>query len=202
MVGDHIRQMSGAEVPIRREDRMAGDPTTDQAWILIGEGKLTEKFGLSSKGLGPGGIVLSAQGPVLALFGTDARTPSDPHGTRSAVTTFLEEKLGVRYLWPGELGKVVPRRQTIVAADFQHRFTPLLAQRGIFAAWATITASRSDWIASVRYCSGTSAAGAVVTSSMCPVTVQLRHHRGTRSRRLDRGLSQDHPQLLSRILRA
>ena len=68
---------------------------------------------------------------MLALFGTDARTPSDPHGTRYAVTTFLEDKLGVRYLWPGELGKVVPRRETITVADFQHRFTPKLAQRRI-----------------------------------------------------------------------
>src|SRR5262245_58476599 len=128
---DHIRQMSGAELPIRREDQIKGSPTPEQPWVLVGEGKLTNKLGLSSKGLGPGGIVLSAKEPVLALFGTDARTPADPHGTRYAVTTFLEDKLGVRYLWPGELGKVVPRRQTIVVADFQHRFTPKLAQRRI-----------------------------------------------------------------------
>ncbi|HKB40150.1 MAG TPA: DUF4838 domain-containing protein [Gemmataceae bacterium] len=128
---DHIRQMSGAELPIRREDQIKGSPTPEQPWVLVGEGKLTNKLGLSSKGLGPGGIVLSAKEPVLALFGTDDRTPSDPHGTRYAVTTFLEDKLGVRYLWPGELGKVVPRRETIVVADFQHRFTPPLAQRRI-----------------------------------------------------------------------
>src|SRR5262245_42856957 len=108
---DHIRQLSGTELPIRREDRITGSPTEDQAWVLVGEGKLTDKLGLTSKGLGPGGIVLSAQGHVLALFGTEARTPSDPNGTRYAVTTFLEDKLGVRYLWPGEVGKVVPHRE-------------------------------------------------------------------------------------------
>src|SRR5262249_15136555 len=32
---------------------------------------------------------------------------------------------------PGELGKVVPRRPTIMVGDFQHRFTPPLAQRRI-----------------------------------------------------------------------
>src|SRR5262249_24075217 len=94
---DHIRQMSGAELPIRTEGRMTGSPTRDQAWILVGEGKLTGEMGLNSKGLGAGGMVLSARGQVLALFGTDARTPADPHGTRYAVTTFLEDKLGVRY---------------------------------------------------------------------------------------------------------
>lgn len=128
---DHIRQMSGAELPIRTEDQFTGFPGQDQAWVLVGEGKLTEKLGLASKGLGPGGIVLSAKEHVLALFGTDTRTPADPHGTRYAVTTFLEDKLGVRYLWPGELGKVIPRRETISVADFQHRFTPPLAQRRI-----------------------------------------------------------------------
>jgi len=128
---DHIKQMTGAELPIRTEDRITGSPTQEQVWILIGEGKLTDKLGLTSKGLGAGGIVLNAKGHVLTLFGTDARTPSDPHGTRYAVTTFLEDKLGVRYLWPGELGKVVLRHETIVIADFERRFTPQLAQRRI-----------------------------------------------------------------------
>ena len=128
---DHIKQMSGAELPIRIEDKITGSPSQDQAWILVGEGKLAEKLGLTSKGLGSGGIFQSAKGNVLALFGTDARTPMDPHGTRYAVTTFLEDKLGVRYLWPGELGKVVPHQETIVVADFERRFTPKLAQRRI-----------------------------------------------------------------------
>lgn len=128
---DHIRQMSGAELPIRTENQITGSPTQEQAWVLVGEGKLTEKLGLTSKGLRAGGILQSAKGQVVALIGTDARTPTDPYGTRYAVTTFLENKLGVRYLWPGELGKVVPRRETIAVEDFQHRFTPKLTQRQI-----------------------------------------------------------------------
>jgi hypothetical protein len=125
----HIKQMSGAELPIRTEDKITGAPSLDQAWVLAGEGKLTQKFDLSGKGLGAGGIFLSAKDHFLAIFGSD--TPADPFGTRYAVTTFLEDKLGVRYLWPGELGKVVPQKLTITIADFQHRFTPKLAQRRI-----------------------------------------------------------------------
>jgi hypothetical protein len=127
---DHIRQISGAELHIRTEDRITGSASADQAWILVGEGRLANKLGLRSKGLGPGGIFLSAKGHVLALLGMDSR-PSDPNGTRHAVTVFLEDKLGVRYLWPGEVGKVVPRRETIVIDDFQQRFTPRLAQRRV-----------------------------------------------------------------------
>ena len=128
---DHIKRISGAELPIRTEDRITGSPSEEQAWVLVGEGKLTAKQGLTSKGLGAGGIVQSAKGNVLALFGTDAHTSSDPHGSRYAVTTFLEDKLGVRYLWPGDLGKVMPRQETIRIADFQNRLAPKLAQRRI-----------------------------------------------------------------------
>ena len=131
LLQEHIRQISSAELPIRTEDKAADSPTRTEAWILVGEGQLTEKFRLSSKGLGPGGIHLSAKGQAVALFGPDAKTPSDPDGTRHAVITFLEEKLGVRYLWPGELGKVVPNRETIIVDDFEYRFTPKLAQRRI-----------------------------------------------------------------------
>jgi hypothetical protein len=128
---DHIKQMSGVELPIRTEDKVGDAPTKNQAWVLVGEGKLTAKLGLTSKGLGAGGIHLSAKGQVVALFGTDAKTPSDPDGTRYAVTIFLEDKFGVRYLWPGELGKVVPSRETLSVDDFEYRFTPKLGQRRI-----------------------------------------------------------------------
>ncbi len=128
---DHIKEMAGAELPIQPEDRVTGAPGPERAWVLVGEGKLAAKLGLTSKGLGPGGIVQSARDHVLALFGTDAHTAADPHGTRYAVTTFLEDRLGVRYLWPGDLGKVVPRRDTITVAAFEHRFAPKLSQRRI-----------------------------------------------------------------------
>jgi len=60
---DHIKQMTGAELPIRTEDRITGSPSQDQAWVLVGEGKLAKKLGLTSKGLGPGGIFQSATTP-------------------------------------------------------------------------------------------------------------------------------------------
>jgi hypothetical protein len=125
----HIKQMSGAELEIISEDKVKGAPSKDQAWVLVGEGKIAAKMGRTGKDLGPGGISQSAKENVLALLGADA--PQDPHGTLYAVTSFLEDKLGVRYLWPGELGKVVPRKETIIVEDFQQRFTPKLAQRRI-----------------------------------------------------------------------
>ena len=128
---DHIKQISGATLPVKKESDVSEEPTAEQAWVLVGEGKLASRLGLSSKPLGPGGMVLCAKGDVLALFGTDERTLTDRDGTRYAVTTFLEDKLGVRWLWPGELGKVVPRRNTIHVKDFDQKFTPHLVQRKV-----------------------------------------------------------------------
>src|SRR3954453_10175799 len=53
---DHLKQMSGAELPLRTEDKITGSATQEQAWVLVGEGKLAGKLGLTSKGLGTGGI--------------------------------------------------------------------------------------------------------------------------------------------------
>jgi hypothetical protein len=49
---DHIRQMSGATLPITKEDQITGSPMPDRVWVLVGEGRLTNKLGLSSKGPG------------------------------------------------------------------------------------------------------------------------------------------------------
>ena len=125
----HLKQITGADVPVVAESKV--DAAKQQALILIGDGKLAKARGMSSEELGAGGFHAEAKGDTLALLGTDTRTASDIWGSVYATTWLLEEKLGVRYLWPGELGKVVPKRRTVTIADFQHRTSPALAQRQI-----------------------------------------------------------------------
>ncbi|MBN2270376.1 MAG: hypothetical protein JXN61_07175, partial [Sedimentisphaerales bacterium] len=137
IIRDHLLRISGARLDILKENELpdvkvengrveAG--TTAQAFILVGEGNLTTKLGTTSKGLGPGGIRIRTFDNGLAMLGPDDRTPSDPYGTRYAVTTFLENELGCRYLWPGETGKVVPRKTTITIEPLDIRFTPFYEQ--------------------------------------------------------------------------
>ncbi len=52
------------------------------------------------------------------------------YGTANAVYTFLHDKLDVRWLWPGELGEDITRRQTIRLAPFEYRYHPLIRSRG------------------------------------------------------------------------
>jgi hypothetical protein len=75
---EHVRQISGAALPIRTEREVNGEPTAREAWVLVGEGPLANKLGFTTETLGPGGVLVEAKGHVLALLGTDARTPGGP----------------------------------------------------------------------------------------------------------------------------
>ena len=122
LLQDHIRQITGATLEIRPETRAQGSPTPEAPWILVGSGRKTKELGLTLDALGPGGILLRAKGGTLTLLGKPSR---------HAVTTFLEDRLGVRYLWPGESGKVIPRRAGAEVDEFEVAWTPKLAARRI-----------------------------------------------------------------------
>jgi len=142
ILADHLFQMSGARLLGKREDEL-GEVKVERgclvpesgkvgegvgAFVLIGEGDIARRLGMTGQGLGPGGVLVKTGGNVLALLGT--RSPSDPFSTRHAVISFLEQ-LGCRYLWPGELGKVVPKQTVITVGALDVRYTPKIGQRHI-----------------------------------------------------------------------
>jgi hypothetical protein len=129
VLSDHLFQMSGARLPTLREGQL--DAADTRVRILVGESTLSRQLGIDTKTFAPGEMLVRSFPGALVLLGADGLTPDDANGTRYAVTTFLEDALGVRFLWPGELGKVVPRRETIDVAALDHRFAPLLRQRRI-----------------------------------------------------------------------
>lgn len=141
----HLSQMSGTLVPQVKASALSGVTVQNgvlnispgpvgtlrrETLILVGQSPLTEQLGYTTQGLGPGGIRIHTGANYVVLLGTDDLTPSDTGGTGYAVTTFLEA-LGVRYLWPGESGKVVPRRATIVAPVLDQTYSPKILQRRI-----------------------------------------------------------------------
>jgi len=127
---DHVEAMSGAELEIvSASAAQAGQQ--GRVLIAVGMSPVVSKLGLSTEGVGPGGICIDTSPGALTLFGPDGETPSDPWGTLYAVTTFLDDHLGCRYLWPGESGKVIPKRPTIKVGDVHLRYTPNIRQRHI-----------------------------------------------------------------------
>jgi len=140
ILADHLKQICGADFPVVTERDLRKATVHDQkivssgshrTFILVGESKLATALGASSRKLGPGGVLIRTFPNALALLGPDKATPTDRSGTRYAVTTFLEDFLGCRFLWPGELGKVVPQRKTIDIPSTNYSFTPVIRQRRI-----------------------------------------------------------------------
>ena len=140
----HIRQMSGADVPT--VDEMALGPArvvdgriipatgkvSAPIFILVGEGDLAAQLGVTSDELKPGGIRIRTCTNAVVLVGHPRQSHplADGGGIRRTTAVFLE-RLGCRYLWPGESGKVVPQRDTIVVPDIDLSYSPPIAQRHI-----------------------------------------------------------------------
>jgi len=128
----YLQESTGAMVPIKRENELAADEKQGHL-ILVGAGQLARQEGVDVATLKPEGFIIRATSNRLILAG-----PEDPVGTKQrqqgtyfAVVTFLERHLGVRWLWPGKLGEVVPRQRTLGVAPIDYRDAPALRQRKI-----------------------------------------------------------------------
>jgi hypothetical protein len=142
LMADFVFKMSGARLRIVNETDLQDAKAVDgritahgeraaDHYVLIGDGVLAGQLGATSDGLGPGGILMRTLPNALVLLGADTKTPDDPWGSRYAVTTFLEDVLGCRYLWPGDSGLVVPPRETVTVPALDQRFTPVIVERKI-----------------------------------------------------------------------
>ena len=78
--------------------------------IAVGRCRFNDRAALGLDGLAREGFRLKSADSVLSIAG------ADDDGTLFGAYTFLEDVLGVRWLWPGELGEVVPERDTIVVS--------------------------------------------------------------------------------------
>jgi len=139
---DHIAQMSGATLPVVKASELGKTTVSDgkvtaeagkapgdvKTFVFIGEGALAKQAGFNSDGLAVGGIHIKTSGNALGLIGS--ALPGDPQTTQYAVIECLES-LGCRYLWPGESGKIVPKRSTVTIASIDRQFSPPIQQRAI-----------------------------------------------------------------------
>jgi hypothetical protein len=139
----YIARVSGARLEIT-----ATSPAGNV--IYVGPSQYTEALGLSVAGLRPDGYRMVCRGRYVALLGRESEpTYGFQHplvkawsyneelgvssfgetGTLYAVYRFLEDVCGVRWFMPGELGEVVPHRDSIrahrttltVEPDFEYR---------------------------------------------------------------------------------
>jgi hypothetical protein len=110
----YVQKITGAVLPIVSEDSAPAGPR-----VLIGTSSLTEQItglqipsGLTGD-LHEEGFVIQCKDQTLVLAGNDA---GPYYGTRYAVCDLLE-RLGVRWIIPGEFGEVIPRHATLTVPD-------------------------------------------------------------------------------------
>ena len=131
---EYIRKMSGATLGLVREAELTS-AEQEQTLVLIGGSDLAAQLGLRSDRIGIEGLRIKTFDKRLVLIGNERRKDAPRmmlRGTEWAVHQFLEKYLHVRWLWPGELGTVIPRRPTISVGAIDESFVPQIRSRGVW----------------------------------------------------------------------
>lgn len=116
----HVGKALGREPEIVAEDKL--DPKGARRHFYVGATEAAKKAGIPVWKLADEERVVRTFGGDLYLLGGDAPihkagvlSPWSPsaRGTLYAVYDFLENEMGVRWLWPGPTGEFVPKADTI-----------------------------------------------------------------------------------------
>ena len=126
----HIRKATGAELAIVAEAEAAANVPHH---IYLGNCQATRTAGIELEPEPPPAEIYATKwrvkhvirtvGNDLFMTGHDndgpvgSRFQMTRHGTLFAVYAFVEEQMGVRWLWPGELGEVIPKRTDLSVDD-------------------------------------------------------------------------------------
>ncbi len=123
----HVERASGATLPIVAENDMPNGPV-----VILGECVATAEAGILPDEMEPNERFGKLVGDRLYLAGDDSE--GQPawimHGNRTRVGTLfavyelLERELGVQWLWPGELGEVIPAAENITIEQWDDRGKP------------------------------------------------------------------------------
>lgn len=100
------------------------------AVVVVGDTAAGRELGVDADALPLEGFRLVTRPPLLFVLGCDAAPNGLPlHGTLHGVVSLLERHFGFRWLWPGELGEVVPRCDTLRLGPLDETDAPALRQR-------------------------------------------------------------------------
>ena len=133
MINKYIKLISGVALPIKKESELTG---LEPAVISLGATKLVAQAGIGSKKLILGEFVCEISGKRLFIYGRDGsyfnlRYGGGENGTWNGACRFVEKCLGVRWLWPGAYGVVVPKSKTIIVSiDGKFSEKPAILSRG------------------------------------------------------------------------
>lgn len=124
----HINRSTGAVLPIVKE---ISQPT-GTGLIYLGNCRRTLEVGIDGQKCAPNGFIIRLIGEDLFLCGHDsAGEPlGNLHnnytrvGTLFSVYELLETTMGIKWLWPGELGAVMPKKSNLVIEKYNKTWEP------------------------------------------------------------------------------
>lgn len=126
----HIRKATGVTLEVRPESKRS----PNGAHIYLGACEKTKQSGIDGAGLEANARIIRTIGSDLFIAGRDSdgrvlhpfHTNRTRCGTLFGVYDFLEKELGVRWLWPGELGEHIPRTTTLTIGGWNETVLPKL----------------------------------------------------------------------------
>ena len=127
----HIQMATGAELPIVKESVIAESP---KHRIYLGTTRAAAEAGINVDALASEAFVLRTAGGNLFIAAKDGPgNPLDMDNTFSGslwgAYEVLERGLGVRWLWPGDLGTYVPKANALELGPYDETISPRFVHR-------------------------------------------------------------------------
>ncbi|MCA9146984.1 MAG: DUF4838 domain-containing protein, partial [Planctomycetales bacterium] len=126
---EHLRLMTDATIPIVKENELPSE-AAGKTLILIGASNLAKQRGVDTASFEPESFIVKTTEDALLLVGEDSGGSNPRTGTLWAVYDFLQDQLGCRWIWPGDIGRVVQRSATVSVANLDIQETPVIKIRG------------------------------------------------------------------------
>ena len=137
----HVEKASGARLEILKEPL---DQPLDLPAVYVGATQAARDAGIDPQGLASEEAVLRSLDGNLFIVGNDgpgdALSYGNTHsGTLWGVYEILERWLGVRWLWPGELGEFIPHTSDVRIPQLDESCVPRFVARnqrpGLSCGW-------------------------------------------------------------------
>ena len=134
---DTVKEITGAELAVVDEGIAASGPT-----IQVGPTKQALKtVGGQLGNLDADGYILFSRPNELIVVG------GSEHGTFFGVATLLQKHGGVRWLFPGALGRVIPKQSRLVLENVNLIDEPVMTSRILYLAPTDgLAASDEEWL--------------------------------------------------------
>lgn len=149
---DHIEKATGNRLPIASESDI---PEEYSRRLFVGDTEEARAEGITPEELPPDTFVIRSSSSDLFVLGNeddDADPLDESHsysGTLFGIYELLERYVGVRWLWPGELGTHVPQTATVsVDEDVDETIEPAFRFRSF--RWARIQRMVDDYDSEIK----------------------------------------------------